>query len=83
MAKYLFEILVVQYLQQSINNIFWNDSLIFLEFMEDLTINMSVFDSENGDNNFSSQSWLRITVICEFFFFCLFNNKVPNYVDIR
>lgn len=37
--------------------------------MEDLTINMSVFDSENGDNNFSSQSWLRITVICEFFFF--------------
>lgn len=37
-------------------------------FIEDVTINMSVFDSENWDNSFSSQSWLGITVISETFF---------------
>lgn len=37
--------------------------------MENLTINMPVFDSENGDNSFSSQNWTGITIILDFFFF--------------
>lgn len=50
--------------------------------MENLTINMPVFDSENGDNSFSSQNWTGITVILDFFFFSFCVSSKSRFLTI-